>query len=181
MCKYTIHATSSVPAAFEPVTNKFYDDYEDVFTDLQARLNFTEAEDKKMFAQILMNRLMFLRFVERKGWLKFQNHNPKEYLKHLYAAGPVGNSSWYNSRLKVLFFEGLAVQDHNQENTIGDVPYLNGGLFTRTEWDERAGDIADEVFEPVLGEDGLLYRFNFTVEESTPLDIDVAEVYILPS
>jgi len=158
----------------ETVTQKFYDAYEKVFTDLQTQLNLPSDEDKKMFAQILMNRLMFLRFVERKGWLKLGDSNPKEYLKTLYQAGRLNNLSWYRSRLQVLFFEGLAVPNHNKEDVIGSVPYLNGGLFTITEWDERAGDIADEVFEPILGEEGLLYRYNFTVEESTPFDIEVA-------
>jgi hypothetical protein len=158
----------------EAVTKRFYDDYERVFTNLQGVLNLPTPEDKKMFAQVLMNRLMFLRFVERKGWLRLGNSNPKEYLKNLYQARGLNNLSWYRSRLQVLFFEGLAIPNHNRENVIGSVPYLNGGLFTITEWDERAGDIADEAFEPILGENGLLYRYNFTVEESTPLDIDVA-------
>lgn len=158
----------------EKVTNKFYDDYEQVFTNLQTRLDLPNDEDKKMFAQILINRLMFLRFIERKGWLKLGDSNPKEYLKNLYQAESLNSLSWYRSRLKVLFFEGLAIPDHDKEHIIGSVPYLNGGLFTITEWDERAGDIDDDVFEPILGAEGLLYKYNFTVEESTPLDIEVA-------
>lgn len=158
----------------EAVTKRFYDDYERVFTNLQEVLNLPTPEDKKMFAQVLMNRLMFLRFVERKGWLKLGDSNPKEYLKNLYQARGLNNLSWYRSRLQVLFFEGLAIPNHNRENVIGSVPYLNGGLFTITQWDKRAGDIADDVFEPILGEEGLLYRYNFTVEESTPLEIEVA-------
>jgi len=160
----------------EKVTKKFYEDYERVFTTLQNQLDLAEAEDKKMFAQTLMNRLMFLRFVERKGWLQFGEgqQGPQNYLQRLFQAGPVENSSWYNSRLKVLFFEGMAVPDHQREDIIGQVPYLNGGLFEKTPLDEQITDILDSVFEPILGEDGLFYRYNFTVEESTPLDIDVA-------
>ena len=79
-------------------------------------------------------------------------------------AGPVGNSSWYNSRLKVLFFEGMAVPNHQREEIIGQVPYLNGGLFEKTILDDRVTDIPSEAFEPILGEDGLFYRYNFTVE-----------------
>ena len=158
----------------ETVTRQFYEDYKTVFENLQQVLNLSTPDDKKMFAQVLMNRLMFLRFVERKGWLKLGDSNPKEYLKNLYQAGRINNLSWYRSRLQVLFFEGLAISEHNREDVIGEVPYLNGGLFTITEWDERAGDIADEEFEPILGENGLFYRYNFTVEESTPLDIEVA-------
>jgi type I restriction-modification system DNA methylase subunit len=158
----------------ERVTNNFYEDYERVFTNLQTRLELPTDEDKKMFAQILMNRLMFLRFIERKSWLKLGNSNPKEYLKNLYQAESLNGLSWYRSRLQVLFFEGLAVPNHEKKDIVGSVPYLNGGLFTITEWDERAGDIAGDVFEPILGKHGLLYKYNFTVEESTPLDIEVA-------
>lgn len=160
----------------EAVTKKFYDDYEQVFRDLQAHLGLTGAEDKKMFAQILMNRLMFLRFVERKGWLKFGDvrEGPQNYLKKLFEAGPVGSLSWYRSRLMPLFFEGMAVPGHQQGDAIGQVPYLNGGLFERTSLDDRVTDVPDSAFEPILGQDGLFYRYNFTIEESTPLDIDVA-------
>jgi len=160
----------------EAVTKKFYDDYEQVFRDLQGHLDLTDAEDKKMFAQMQMNRLMFLRFVERKGWLKFGNvqDGPQNYLKELFEAGPVGSISWYRSRLMPLFFEGMAVPGHQQDDAIGQVPYLNGGLFERTSLDDRVTDVPDSAFEPILGQDGLFYRYNFTIEESTPLDIDVA-------
>lgn len=160
----------------EKVTKKFYDDYERVFTNLQNQLALSEDEDKKMFAQLLMNRLMFLRFVEIKGWLRFRDtqQGPQNYLKELFQAGPVRNSSWYNSRLKVLFFEGMAIPNHQREEIIGQVPYLNGGLFEKTPLDEQVTDIPYEAFEQILGEHGLFYRYNFTIEESTPLDIDVA-------
>ena len=58
-------------------------------------------------------------------------------------------------------------------DAIGQVPYLNGGLFERTSLDDRVTDIHDSAFEPILGEDGLFYRYNFTIEESTPFDIEV--------
>jgi hypothetical protein len=57
------------------------------------------------------------------------------------------------------------------------VPYLNGGLFERSELDKQVSDLPDEVFASVLNDEhagGLFYRYNFTVEESTPLDIEVA-------
>ena len=58
------------------------------------------------------------------------------------------------------------------------MPYLNGGLF------ERADDgtdalaslrVPDEAAAAILDtESGLFSRYNFTVAESTPLEIDVA-------
>ncbi|MFX0201312.1 MAG: Eco57I restriction-modification methylase domain-containing protein [Candidatus Hodarchaeota archaeon] len=161
----------------EAVTKKFYEEYKDIYELLQEQIvGLDNEDDQKIFVQTVMNRLLFLRFVERKGWLKFDETQgtPQNYLQMLYQAGPVGNASWYNSRLMVLFFEGMAVHNHQKEEIIGQVPYLNGGLFEKDWRDDRVTDIPDSAFESILSEDGLFYRYNFTVEESTPLDIDVA-------
>ena len=59
------------------------------------------------------------------------------------------------------------------ESLIGDVPFLNGGLFEETELDKVGGvTVPDTVIDRVL--DDLFDRFNFTVMESTPFDIEVA-------
>ncbi|MFC1737756.1 Eco57I restriction-modification methylase domain-containing protein [Planctomycetota bacterium] len=159
----------------EKVTKKFYEDYEDVFNKLQQQIiSFGDEEKRKMFTQTLMNRLLFLRFIERKGWLKYGDSNPKQYLHNLYQAGSIGEQSWYQSRLRILFFEGLAIPNHQKEDIIGNVPYLNGGLFEKTALDDKVDDIPNDAFKPILDEKGLFYRYNFTVEESTPLDIEVA-------
>ena len=56
---------------------------------------------------------------------------------------------------------------------IGDVPFLNGGLFEETVLDRQVGiAVPDEAIRQVLT--GLFDRFNFTVMESTPFDIEVA-------
>lgn len=168
--------TSEWSKAFdvEKVTNKFYEEYKKLFDAIQGKfIGLTEQEEKKLFAQTLLNRLMFLRFVERKGWLKLDG-NPHNYLQRLYQTCSGISQSWYQNRLKVLFFEGLAVPNHGRNEIIGDVPYLNGGLFETTDLDNEVTDIPNEAFEPILGREGLFYRYNFTVEESTPLDIEVA-------
>ncbi len=57
------------------------------------------------------------------------------------------------------------------------MPYLNGGLFERSDLDNQVTDLPDDVFAGILAGEhagGLFYRYNFTVEESTPLDIEVA-------
>ena len=71
-----------------------------------------------------------------------------------------------------------AIADLNRNNPalhdrIGDVPFLNGGLFEKTALDERDGVVVpDGAVEPVLRD--LFDKFNFTVMESTPFDIEVA-------
>ncbi len=53
------------------------------------------------------------------------------------------------------------------------MPYLNGGLFEREDDDENRNiQIPDAVFEAIVND--LFYRYNFTIAESTPLDVEVA-------
>ena len=159
----------------EKVTKRFYTEYHEEFEKLRKSIDGVYGEDQKMFTQTLMNRLMFLRFIERKNWLHFPADSAGgDYLRRLFAAGRYRGMSFYAGRLKKLFFEGLAIEGKQQSESIGKVPFLNGGLFEQSTLDEQVSDIPDRAFEPLLGDDGLFYRFNFTVQESTPLDIEVA-------
>lgn len=159
----------------EKVTKEFYRDYADVFRRMEDTIgehNDIDGDDLRMFTQMLFNRLMFLRFIERKGWLEFGD--TPDYLANLFASGGIDGQSFYASRLMPLFFEGLAVEGKQESPLIGRVPFLNGGLFERADLDDQVDDIPDEAFSPVLGPRGLFYRYNFTISESTPLDIEVA-------
>jgi len=178
----------------EKVTKRFYEDYAAVFEQVEkliGKQRELRGDELRMFTQTLFNRLMFLRFMERKGWLTFAGK--KHYLRALYAAHcsphtpcaedgtrrvpATKKKSFYKGRLCPLFFEGLAIEGKQQSEAYGQVPYLNGGLFERSELDKQVTDLPDEVFAGILADEhagGLFYRYNFTVEESTPLDIEVA-------
>jgi hypothetical protein len=159
----------------EKVTKRFYEDYAAVFESVEgaiARQNQLSEEDLRLFTQTLFNRLMFLRFIERKGWLEFDGRH--DYLRALFAAPAMCGKSFYTGRLQPLFFKGLAIEGEQESDAIGRVPFLNGGLFESTDLDAKVNDISDAAFESIVGRDGLFYRYNFTVEESTPLDIEVA-------
>lgn len=159
----------------EKVTKKFYTEYAAHFEKLRNAVKGLAGEDQKMFTQTLLNRLMFLRFIERKGWLVPPGDgDSRDYLRLLHNAGGYRGKSFYTGRLKKLFFEGLAVEGKQQSDAIGKVPFLNGGLFEENDLDRRIADLPDAAFAPILGEAGLFYRYNFTVAESTPLDIEVA-------
>ncbi len=59
------------------------------------------------------------------------------------------------------------------DSVIGKVPYLNGGLFEEDEDDKRTDiTIPDASVDAILRD--LFDRFNFTIDESTPLDVEVA-------
>ena len=53
-----------------------------------------------------------------------------------------------------------------------NMPWLNGGLFEKSEWDQMGFEVPDMLFERLYDE--LLEHFNFTVREDTPVDIEVA-------
>ena len=65
---------------------------------------------------------------------------------------------------------GPGREGKQESEAYGCVPYLNGGLFERSELDKQVTDLPDEVFAGILSDEhegGLFYRYNFTVEEST--------------
>jgi len=157
-------------------TDEFYKEYKTVYDQVEERIkqkNTLAEADLHLYTQTLFNRLMFLRFVERKGWLVYNGHQ-KDYLASLIRAGGINGKTLYASRLRELFFSGLAIEGQQESQAIGKVPFLNGGLFEEKHTDLIIDDLSDDVFEPIIGERGLFYRFNFTIQESTPFDIEVA-------
>ena len=95
----------------EAVTREFFKEYKQVFDRTMERVEgfgSSEEESKKLFAQTLFNRLMFIYFLSRKGWLSFRSD--KDYLnalRHDYLAEGDGDKNFYNDRLRPLFFNGL--------------------------------------------------------------------------
>ena len=192
----SLHAALDSAFDVEAVTREFFTEYKSVFDRaLDDITGFgpdeTEQEAKKVFAQTLFNRLMFVYFISRKGWLSFDGD--RDYLNALWNdyskdANPpsdaddwgVGSSNFYADRLRLLFFAGLnnyrsrdTSSDPETERLIGNPPFLNGGLFDRTDEDELHGVfVPDSVIRSMF--DDLFERFNFTVMESTPFDIEVA-------
>ena len=189
------HDTRSIREALdeafdvEPVTRDFFREYRRVFEQAEQGVSgFADEEDeeRRLFVQTLFNRLMFVYFLQRKGWLEFQGDRG-DYLNDLwrdYQSKPE-QENFYRDRLCHLFFfglnneESLDFSDPNRfpdgymQSVFGKVPFLNGGLFEKGEIDQRDGvTVPDSAIALVLTD--LFDRFNFTVMESTPFDIEVA-------
>jgi len=180
--------TDKLNAAFdvEAVTRRFFTTYADVFGKAEEQVTGISDDARRLFTQKLFNRLMFLVFLERKGWLGFDGS--RDYLHalwedHKHEKRTNADANFYRDRLNLLFFSGLNTphevnvvgirRDGFLQTRIGDVPYLNGGLFEEDDEDrDPTITLPDEAIEPALDE--LFYRFNFTVTESTPLDVEVA-------
>ncbi|MDY0019899.1 MAG: TaqI-like C-terminal specificity domain-containing protein [Anaerolineae bacterium] len=183
----TLQAIHDQAFNVEAVTREFFADYKRLFEQAESQITGVDApEDLRIFTLRLFNRLLFIMFLERKGWLTFEGRH--DYLRALWEAyqaeqSPPAEANFYRDRLTLLFFSGLNNPDsvditgiHPRgfiQQRIGKVPYLNGGLFEREVLDEQEGiAVPDDLFAPLLDE--LLYRYNFTVTESTPLDVEVA-------
>ena len=167
----------------EPVTRDFFSEYKRAFRATEEGVTGfgADTEARRRFVQTLFNRLMFVYFLSRKGWLTF--NGDKDYLNdlwHDYGATEGESKNFYVDRLRLLFFAGLnnyrsedVTAELEAQRLIGDVPFLNGGLFDMTDQDAQTGiAIPDECIAEILTE--LFDRFNFTVLESTPFDVEVA-------
>ncbi|MBN1284119.1 MAG: Eco57I restriction-modification methylase domain-containing protein [Anaerolineae bacterium] len=161
----------------EAVTRAFFQTYRAVFEFAEAQIaGIAGADARRMFTQRLFNRLMFIIFLERKGWLEFGGERA-EYLRALWEDHRRSRRdlNFYAERLKTLFFAGLNQGADIVIPEIGRTPYLNGGLFEKAAGgadDDPNIAVPDAVIERAIDE--LFYRYNFTVTESTPLDVEVA-------
>lgn len=182
--------TKKWSAAFDvlAVTDKFFKEFRDVFEETKDDLQkvIKSATDRHSFTQRLFNRLLFLCFLQKKRWLRepSSEHPSAIYLFDLFDFAKAQGTEFYSDFLHILFFNALnrPRTSYSQKEIdhltiqIGAVPFLNGGLFDPTDkWDsEGAISLPNKLFERILGNDGLLRRYNFTVTESTPLNQEVA-------
>ena len=66
-----IQAQHDLAFNVEAVTQKFFEEYHRVFDRVEGRIaGFADADRKRLFTQRLFNRLMFIAFIQKKGWLK---------------------------------------------------------------------------------------------------------------
>ena len=156
-------------AAFdvEAVSRSFYKDfvsYYKQFRDLLKQKNDLPQERADILTQTIFNRLLFLYYVQKRGFL---DNNPRYLYEQFRDCPPDVN--YYQSRLVPLF---RRLSDASFEAPeLGDVPFLNGGLF---EFDpaEQEIEVENGWFETVYRD--LLERYNFTVREDTEFEQEVA-------
>ncbi len=150
--------TGRVGSAFyaERVTKKFYDRFKREQTAFLTFLTgIPDTEVQRAYVSILLNRLMFIYFIQKKGFL----NNDPDYLRHtLTETQKQGSDRYYRSFLCPLFFEGFAKPEAERSRAVvgllGDVPYLNGGIFEQHAIETHHGErieIPDAAFEQLFG------------------------------
>jgi hypothetical protein len=156
-----LDVTGGARAAFdvEKVTKKFYDRFQ---KEHAAFLKFITGipviADREWYASVMLNRLMFVYFIQRKGFLDGDHEYLRNRLNRLRAEhGKDKFYSFYRYFLLRLFHEGLGGKKRTPEleKLVGRIPYLNGGLFDIHELEKpgRYGkdiQIPDRAFERVF-------------------------------
>lgn len=117
-------------------------------------------------ALIYATRLLFLAFLESKGWLD----GNRSYLVDQYAECMLKGGGFHERVLLPLFFGTLNTRPAARAATarsLGQIPFLNGGLFARSAVEKRSRlRFSDEAVGAFL--DDVLTRYRFTArEEST--------------
>ena len=135
----------------EKVTKKFYEGFQKQHKAFLGFIKGIQAQgDRDWYASLMLNRLMFCYFIQKKGFLDKNRNYLSDKLKD--CKGRKGKFySFYRSFLLTLFHKGLGAPSHSKDLKveIGQVPYLNGGLFDEHEI-EKANekiDIEDVAFE----------------------------------
>ena len=139
------------------VVKRFYDHFEREHGHfLEFIQGISGQADKEWYASLMLNRLMFVYFIQKKGFLDGDLNYLQNRLKAVQERKGKGKFlTFYRYFLLVLFHEGFSKKpqqrhlDRDLKELLGDVPYLNGGLFEVHELEEKHPklDIPDEAFE----------------------------------
>ena len=142
----------------EKITKDFYAGFKkqhkafaEFITGIDDYVETKNNRNKQWYASVMLNRLMFCYFIQKKGFLNLD----VDYLRNKlnYVRANEGNDKFYNfyrSFLRSLFHDGLNTPKHSRdfEAVFGKIPYLNGGMFDehQLEADYADIDIPDEAF-----------------------------------
>lgn len=170
--------------SLERVTGQFFEDYKRVFFTIREivhkqRIHIRQAHE---FTQQLLNRLMFNYFIAKKRWM---GDNPRflawfwEEYKRQRRHDRVEADSFYDKWLRVLFLEAFNNRFNPRQHFTAEIngilqlaPYLNGGLFKENELDRNLDvQLSDALFKDIFQ---FLNKYNFTIREDLPLDVEVA-------
>ena len=142
----------------ERVTKRFYDQFRKELTAFQQFIKgFTEQEDRDWYASLMLNRLMFVYFIQKQGFLDDDEHYLCNRLRTVQEQDGIDQfQRFYRKFLLRLFHEGLGKPeaDRPEELTalIGRVPYLNGGIFDphALERENPGVNIPDAAFKQIF-------------------------------
>ena len=181
----TLNGASDVARIFdraldrETLTRQFFDRFRIAVHDTAAQLRGAFADERRdavdavdAEALLILSRILFLYFVQQKGWLNGERRFIADRLD------AVRSRELFAGVLLPLFF-GVLNTPVDQRTTaarkLGQIPYLNGGLFEPSPFEQRHPDIhlPNELLRRIIDE--TFEKFAFSIDES-----DAAGTHIDP-
>ncbi|MFB6158324.1 MAG: Eco57I restriction-modification methylase domain-containing protein [Candidatus Nanohalobium sp.] len=166
--------------SIETITKRFYSEFHDVIEEVEDHIEGLDNDvDEHHYAQVLINRILFIMFIEEKEWLSKEPDDysgDKKYLEEKYEElrdSDEVDDIW-NDFFRNLFFDGLSHKGESPD-IVGTVPYLNGGLFEEKEYEQDVY-VEKEFFEALLNPEtdaqgnrkGFLLQYKLKLSESNP-------------
>mgnify|MGYP002625228083 CR=1 FL=1 len=124
------------------------------------------------YVKKLMGRLVFLQFLQKKGWLGVPvnaswGEGDREFIQNLFAECE-DKDHFIDNELESLFND--LNNEERKELTRYRTPYLNGGLFERDASDETEFPLPAKYMQSLLN---FFASYNFTIDENDPDDAEV--------
>ncbi len=138
----------------ERISKRFYDRFQTEYAIFITRIKgiITNA-DRNGYASLMLTRLMFLYFIQHKGFLDHDTNYLSNHLKMIQDRKDK-SLNFYHGFLLILFYEGLSKQAYTPENAsfLGNIPFLNIDLFKehQIERDNPSIDIPNNAFESIF-------------------------------
>ncbi len=151
----------------DALTRRFYHELERGVFDLASSARGEAPERvRREIALLHASRLLFLAFLEAKGWLD----GDRGFLRRSFDARCARGGDVHSRLLEPLFFGTLNTpvgRRATAARALGRIPFLNGGLFARTPVEQRwrALRFTDDALGALIG--GLLARYRVTAHENS--------------
>ena len=157
----------------ESLTRRFYRALEARVESLGAALARGGAAERRELALLYASRLLFLCFLEAKGWLDAD----RGFLARAFDTCMETGGHFHRRVLLPLFFGTLNTRYTRRApaaRALGRIPFLNGGLFARTPNERRLRGVyfPDEEIGTLFGE--VFARYRFTAREESTDWIELA-------
>ena len=163
----------------ERLNKDFFNGYKERYVKFLKFLN-NDTKDNRDYVKKLLGRLVFLQFLQKKGWMGVPANNQgwtggdKLYLNNLIESYE-GNDRLLSDVLEPLFFNTLNERRDNDlaDSRLGEnikIPYLNGGLFDKDDIDKKDIDFPYDYFKELMD---FFAMYNFTIDENDPEDSEI--------
>ena len=151
----------------ESLTRRFYRALErTVRTMAEHAIGRATLDERREVALLYVSRLLFLSFLEAKGWLD-GDHG---FLARRFDACMEQGGNYQRRVLQPLFFGTLNTPSRQRApaaRALGRVPFLNGGLFSRTPLERRLATLRFADGQLALVHADLLARYRFSAREES--------------